>query len=223
MCAQESAKERGEQAGALAEARARAAAHEEKAIGQAATIHEQAEHNRSLEVLLRDILMASQPGRLSAARATLFVADQALSQPLCEQLQRWHARCLPTRGANPATFVQQAALKQANRRADDLRAAAAAAEARERDSAAQVDRANGIIERLTVRSRPPRDPSQQSHTGNSCTRSAGVCAQGASCDVHTEACESWNAPQRRCEVVVSSAGRGTSASRRRRRGGGRPS
>ena len=50
QCAQESAKERGEQAGALAEARARAAAHEEKAIGQAATIHEQAEHNRSLEV-----------------------------------------------------------------------------------------------------------------------------------------------------------------------------
>ena len=49
---QESAKERGEQAGALAEARARAAAHEEKAIGQAATIHEQAEHNRSLEVAL---------------------------------------------------------------------------------------------------------------------------------------------------------------------------
>ncbi len=48
--AQESAKERGEQAGALAEARARAAAHEEKAIGQAATIHEQADHNRSLEV-----------------------------------------------------------------------------------------------------------------------------------------------------------------------------
>ena len=45
----------------------------------------------------------------------------------------------------------QAALKQANRRAEDLRAAAAAAEARERDSAAQVDRANGIIERLTVR------------------------------------------------------------------------
>jgi hypothetical protein len=45
----------------------------------------------------------------------------------------------------------QAALKQASRRADDLRAAAAGAEARERDSMAQVERANSIIERLTVR------------------------------------------------------------------------
>ena len=44
----------------------------------------------------------------------------------------------------------QAALQQANRRSEDLRAAAAGAEARERDSAAQVERANGIIERLTV-------------------------------------------------------------------------
>ena len=36
----------------MAEARARLAAHEEKAAAQAATIHEQAEHNRSLEVEL---------------------------------------------------------------------------------------------------------------------------------------------------------------------------
>ncbi len=68
------------------------------------------------------------------------------------------SRRLPSSGATAST---QAALKQANRRAEDLRAAAAAAEARERDSAAQVNRANGIIERLTVRTQPLPGPGKQ--------------------------------------------------------------
>jgi len=60
-------------------------------------------------------------------------------------------RILGSSSLTQVMLSAQAALKQANRRAEDLRAAAAATEARERDSAAQVDRANGIIERLTVR------------------------------------------------------------------------
>ena len=118
----------------------------------------------------------------------------------------------------------QTALKQANRRAEDLRAAAAAAEARERDSAAQVDRANGIIERLTVRKRSSSDVSPlAAHGREPRMHSTVVDGSTLAATDKQRTLHGTRVSARTAVQTLPLADRETSASRRRRHGGGQPS